>query len=184
MLSTEHHLLSMHTVNASTFFMLLLLQASRRAFTPAAAFSAVSTLAGISPSSRFAHARRTFPSTETSLAVSPTSSAFTNQTANEFSTMAATEATGPDDMVYPTEMTEAERYLFDLNGFLIVRNVLTPEEVAACHAAIDARVDDAVARSDPTLRNAVEGSPMYGSGPPRLDLGGIFEWGEIESRVF
>eukprot|EP00571_Detonula_confervacea_P009493 CAMPEP_0172313944 /NCGR_PEP_ID=MMETSP1058-20130122/21312_1 /TAXON_ID=83371 /ORGANISM="Detonula confervacea, Strain CCMP 353" /LENGTH=331 /DNA_ID=CAMNT_0013027685 /DNA_START=391 /DNA_END=1386 /DNA_ORIENTATION=- len=85
---------------------------------------------------------------------------------------------------YPTEMSEAERYLFDLNGFHIVRNVLTPEEVAACHAAINKNSDEAVPRSDPSLRNAIEGSPMYGSGPPRLDLGGIFEWGEVESRVF
>jgi len=90
----------------------------------------------------------------------------------------------PEIASYPTEMTEAERYLFDLNGFLVIRNVLTPAEVAACHAAIDGRMDEAIPRSDATLRNAVEGSPMYGSGPPRLDLGGIFEWGEIESRIF
>lgn len=87
-------------------------------------------------------------------------------------------------MTYPTEMTESERYLFDLNGYLIIRNVLSPDEIAECHAAIDKHVNDAIPRSDTTLRNAIEGSPMYGSGPPRLDLGGIFEWGEVESRVF
>ncbi|KAL9191119.1 hypothetical protein ACHAXT_000825 [Thalassiosira profunda] len=120
----------------------------------------------------------------TSLAVSLTNpTTASNQTsANGFATMALDSDDAP--ATYPTEMSEAERYLFDLNGFLVVRNVLTPEEVAACHAAIDNHADEAVARSDPTLRNAVEGSPMYGSGPPRLDLGGIFEWGEIESRVF
>jgi len=85
---------------------------------------------------------------------------------------------------YPTEMSEAERYLFDLNGFLVIRNVLTPEQVAACHAAIDDHAAEAVPRSDPTLRNAIEGSPMYGSGPPRLDLGGIFEWDGTDSDVF
>jgi hypothetical protein len=102
----------------------------------------------------------------------------TNQTSS-FSTMIEVDA---NDV--PQEMTEAERYLFDLNGFLIVRNVLTPEEVAACHAAIDKHMDDAIAREDPSLRNAVKGSPMYGTGPPRLDLGGIFEWGGAESKVF
>ena len=81
-----------------------------------------------------------------------------------------------DDLPRPTEMTEDERYLFDLNGFLIVRGVLTPDEVATCHAAIDRHVDEAVPRSDPSLRNAEVGSPMYGTGPPRLDLGGILEW--------
>lgn len=92
--------------------------------------------------------------------------------------------TGVDMRKYPTEMSEAERYLFDLNGYIIIRNVLTPEEVEECHSAIDAHVDDAVARSDASLRNAVKGSPMYGSGPPRLDLGGIMEWGDVQSRVF
>mmetsp|Transcript_13089 Transcript_13089/g.26610 ORF Transcript_13089/g.26610 Transcript_13089/m.26610 type:complete len:314 (-) Transcript_13089:634-1575(-) len=81
-------------------------------------------------------------------------------------------------------MTESDRYLFDLNGYLVVRNVLTPSEISACHAAIDAHLSSAVPRSDPTLRNAVRGSPMYGAGPPRIDLGGILEWGEVESRVF
>jgi ectoine hydroxylase-related dioxygenase (phytanoyl-CoA dioxygenase family) len=85
---------------------------------------------------------------------------------------------------YPLEMSEAERYLFDLNGYIIIRNVLTPDQIAACHEAIDVHIDEAIPRSDPTLRNAVEGSPMYGSGPPRLDLGGIFEWGNEQSNVF
>ncbi|KAK1746034.1 PhyH family protein [Skeletonema marinoi] len=85
---------------------------------------------------------------------------------------------------YPIAMSEAERYLFDLNGYIIIRDVLTPDQIAAAHAAIDAHLTDAIPRSDPTLRNAVEGSPMYGSGPPRLDLGGIFEWGSAESEVF
>jgi len=81
-------------------------------------------------------------------------------------------------------MTESERYLFDLNGYLIVRGVLSPDEVAACHTAIDKHIDEAIPRSDPTLRNAIEGSPMYGTGPPRLDLGGIFEWDDDESKIF
>jgi hypothetical protein len=33
--------------------------------------------------------------------------------------------------------TEMERYLFDLNGYLILRNALSPEEVAACNATYD-----------------------------------------------
>lgn len=85
---------------------------------------------------------------------------------------------------YPIEMSEAERYLFDLNGFIVVRNVLTPDQVAACNASIDTHIDEAVPRSDAALRNAVEGSPMYGSGPPRLDLGGILEWSGEESAMF
>lgn len=38
-------------------------------------------------------------------------------------------------------MDAKERYFWDLTGYLIVRNVLTPEEIAAANAAIDACMD-------------------------------------------
>ena len=38
---------------------------------------------------------------------------------------------------YPVEMSDDERYLFDLNGFIIIRNVLTPEEVKIANNIID-----------------------------------------------
>ena len=34
-------------------------------------------------------------------------------------------------------MNADEKYLFDLNGYLVVKNVLTPEEVAIANEAID-----------------------------------------------
>lgn len=34
-------------------------------------------------------------------------------------------------------MTEEEQYIFDLAGFVVIRNCLSPDEVAACNAAID-----------------------------------------------
>ena len=104
----------------------------------------------------------------------------TSATTNGFATMTDESAATK----FPTSMSESEKYLFDLNGYIIVRNVLSPEEIKACHEAIDKHQHEAIGRSDESLRNAVKGSPMYGSGPPRLDLGGIFEWGEIESKVF
>jgi ectoine hydroxylase-related dioxygenase (phytanoyl-CoA dioxygenase family) len=39
------------------------------------------------------------------------------------------------------EMSEREKYLFDVQGFLVVRNVLTPDEVARLNAAVDANRD-------------------------------------------
>lgn len=39
-------------------------------------------------------------------------------------------------------MNEHEKYLFDLNGYLVVENVLTPDEVALCNEAIDRHADD------------------------------------------
>ena len=38
-------------------------------------------------------------------------------------------------------MNEDQKYLFDLTGFLIVENALTPEEVAQCNAAIDHHIE-------------------------------------------
>jgi ectoine hydroxylase-related dioxygenase (phytanoyl-CoA dioxygenase family) len=87
-------------------------------------------------------------------------------------------------MQYPTEMTDDERYLFDLNGYLIVRNVLSAEEVAAANAAIDSHAHEMVERSDPALRNAARGTALAGSGPGRKDLGRVLEWPAAESKVF
>jgi len=87
-------------------------------------------------------------------------------------------------MEYPIEMTEDERYLFDLNGYLIVRGVLTPEEVEEANAAIDGHAHEMVERSDPNLRNAKAGTRFFGQGPGRMDLGRCLEWGEEDSRVF
>lgn len=84
---------------------------------------------------------------------------------------------------YPIEMSEAERYLFDLNGFIIIRNVLTPEEVAAANAVIDKHQAEMIERKEDALRNAVKGTKMYGDGTGRKDLGGVLEWGE-DSKIF
>ena len=40
-------------------------------------------------------------------------------------------------------MTEEEKYFFDLNGFLILRDVVSPELVARCNEAVD-RHDDQI----------------------------------------
>lgn len=84
---------------------------------------------------------------------------------------------------FPTEMSEDERYLFDLNGFIIVRGVLTEEEIKLANDAIDKRQQSMIERKQGPLRNAVKGTAFYGSGPGRKDLGGVLEWGE-ESKVF
>mmetsp|Transcript_20568 Transcript_20568/g.42347 ORF Transcript_20568/g.42347 Transcript_20568/m.42347 type:complete len:411 (+) Transcript_20568:183-1415(+) len=105
------------------------------------------------------------------------------------STLISTEDNSTDTfaapkMEYPIEMTEDERYLFDLNGYLIVRGVLTPEEVEEANAAIDNHAHEMVERSDSSLRNAKEGTRFFGQGPGRMDLGMCLEWGEKDSRVF
>ena len=86
------------------------------------------------------------------------------------------------EIQYPTEMTEEEKYLFDLNGFVIVRGVLNQEEIEAANKAIDNHEHEMVERSDAALRNAVKDTKFYGKGPGRMDLGQVLEWGD-ESRV-
>jgi hypothetical protein len=85
---------------------------------------------------------------------------------------------------FPLEMTDDEKYLFDLNGYLVVRGVLTPEEVQQANDAIDQHAEDFVERSGGALRNAVQGTKLYGTGPGRQDLGQVLEWGHDDSQIF
>lgn len=98
-----------------------------------------------------------------------------------FSSMSGTAQLMNDD--YPSTMTGDERYLFDLNGYIVVRGVLTEEEVREANEVIDNHSHEMVERLEKELRNAVEGSPFFGTGPGRKDLGKVLEWGK-ESRVF
>jgi ectoine hydroxylase-related dioxygenase (phytanoyl-CoA dioxygenase family) len=98
----------------------------------------------------------------------------------EIDTMADIE-TAP--ITYPIEMTEDERYLFDLNGYIIIRNVLSPSEVAEANSMIDNHQTAMIERKEASLRNAVKGTAFYGSGPGRKDLGAVLEWGD-DSKVF
>jgi len=83
-----------------------------------------------------------------------------------------------------SQFTEEQRYLFDLNGFLVVRNVLSAEDVAAANTAIDAHVDEAQERTG-VLRNTRLRSPLAGDGASgRLDLGGMLAWPRPHSNVF
>jgi len=86
---------------------------------------------------------------------------------------------------YPIEMTEAEKYLFDLNGYLIVRNVLTPEEVEEANSVIDRHEHEMVERTDKDLRNTQPGSSYAGNGTTgRMDLGQCLEWPGRDSTIF
>jgi ectoine hydroxylase-related dioxygenase (phytanoyl-CoA dioxygenase family) len=82
------------------------------------------------------------------------------------------------------EMSEDDRYLFDLNGYVVVRGVLTPEQVQAANQAIDDHAHEFIQRSDGPLRNAIAGTKLAGSGPGRKDLGRVLEWGSPQSDVF
>ena len=54
-------------------------------------------------------------------------------------------------------ITADERFLFDLNGFLVLRGILSPEEVAAANAAVDAKQSLLQSRDTAALRNTKTG---------------------------
>eukprot|EP00545_Synedropsis_sp_CCMP1620_P011605 CAMPEP_0119005890 /NCGR_PEP_ID=MMETSP1176-20130426/1985_1 /TAXON_ID=265551 /ORGANISM="Synedropsis recta cf, Strain CCMP1620" /LENGTH=358 /DNA_ID=CAMNT_0006957747 /DNA_START=39 /DNA_END=1115 /DNA_ORIENTATION=+ len=84
-----------------------------------------------------------------------------------------------------SEMTADERYLFDLNGYIVVRNVLSDQQVELANAVMTKRSKDMIERADAPLRNTVQGTAFSGTtGGARNDLGGVFEWGEHDSSVF
>mmetsp|Transcript_6837 Transcript_6837/g.21561 ORF Transcript_6837/g.21561 Transcript_6837/m.21561 type:complete len:309 (+) Transcript_6837:343-1269(+) len=74
-------------------------------------------------------------------------------------------------------LTPHERFLFDLNGYLVVRGALSTDEVAALNAAVDAHESDAVSRDATALRNAKRVG-AFGAKGSRRDLGGMLHWEE------
>ncbi|MDX1934530.1 MAG: phytanoyl-CoA dioxygenase family protein [Capsulimonadales bacterium] len=69
-------------------------------------------------------------------------------------------------------MTEREKYLFDVQGILLVRNFLTPEEVARLNDAIDANADRMTETEGTYLGNSttLKGTAQRGI------LHGMLEW--------
>ena len=69
-------------------------------------------------------------------------------------------------------MNAAEKYLFEVHGYLVIEGVLTPDEVAAANAAIDAHADGIGIRPNDL---AQESQTLQGT-QGRGDLGGMLEW--------
>ena len=74
-------------------------------------------------------------------------------------------------------------YEFDLNGFVVLRNVLSQDRVNSMNDAIDAKRSEAVSRNAKELRNASKHSYFDGDGEsnPRIDLGGCMKWEETDA---
>ena len=71
-------------------------------------------------------------------------------------------------------MTENEKYLFDLTGYLLLKNVLSQEEVGLANEAIDQHAEGIVERvGDLSLSG---GSAALQGTTGRGDLGGMLGW--------
>ena len=69
-------------------------------------------------------------------------------------------------------MNEDERYLFDLAGYLVVEQALTPEEVAQLNAAIDHHAE----QMEPIDRSLSGDSQALAGTSRRLGLGSMLSW--------
>lgn len=78
---------------------------------------------------------------------------------------------------------DTERYLFDLNGYIVIKNVFSKEEIKKANDAIDAHFEEvAMERLNPSIRNTLPNSGMAGSDPSRgrIDVGHILSWRETD----
>ena len=77
-------------------------------------------------------------------------------------------------------MNEDEKYLFDLNGYLVLKEILNDQEVKRLNAAIDVHSDE-MQEIDRSL--ASDSKAMQGTSR-RLDLGGMLSWDQPYCEPF
>lgn len=77
-------------------------------------------------------------------------------------------------------MTDAEKYLFDVHGYLVIRDALTPGELEAANAAFDAHGDRIKLRDNDLARTSRTLQGKVGRG----DLGGMLTWDKPHCDVF
>ena len=71
-------------------------------------------------------------------------------------------------------MNEHEKFFFDVNGYLVVEELLTPEEVRACNDAIDHQSE--LIRERPEEESLAGGSKVLRGDRRRGDLAGMLTW--------
>ena len=79
-------------------------------------------------------------------------------------------------------MTEDEKYLFDINGYIVVEGALSTEEVTRCNEAIDQHADQIRERIGELSLSG--GSPGLKGITGRGDLGGVLGWKERWRQPF
>ena len=77
-------------------------------------------------------------------------------------------------------MTESEKYLFDVHGYLVIENALSAAEVAAANAAVDAHADQSNRRPGDLFRGSTTLEGEFGRG----DLNGMLTWEKPHCDVF
>jgi ectoine hydroxylase-related dioxygenase (phytanoyl-CoA dioxygenase family) len=79
-------------------------------------------------------------------------------------------------------LDEYEKYFFDLNGYLVVENALSTEELGTLNEAIDNNADRIKIRS--AEQTLAKGSPALVGEHGRGDLGGMLTWPKPSCEPF
>jgi len=81
------------------------------------------------------------------------------------------------------KMTTREKFMFDLNGFIVLRGLVSTEEVAQMNRAITEHIGDVKIRESAPLKNTIKGSALSADGS-RMDLGGMLGWPGEQGDMF
>ena len=77
-------------------------------------------------------------------------------------------------------MDETEKYLFEVHGYLVIKEVLTPEQLAAANLAVDRHADQIQLRPNDLANESQTLRGTMGRG----DLGGMLTWEKPYCEVF
>ena len=77
-------------------------------------------------------------------------------------------------------MTDTEKYLFDVHGYLVIHNALTPDQLAAANAAVDAHAHEIKLRPNDLARTSDTLQGTVGCG----DLAGLLTWDKPHCDIF
>ena len=77
-------------------------------------------------------------------------------------------------------MDETEKYLFEVHGYLVIKEVLTPEQLAAANLAVDRHADQIQLRPNDLANESQTLKGTMGRG----DLGGMLTWEKPYCEVF
>ena len=85
-------------------------------------------------------------------------------------------------------MTHAQKYVFDLQGFMVIKNVFDVEHTSRANAAIDAHLDRMYERTGQLRTSGLygrESKNLAGDGSTgRMDMGGMLGWAKPHCEPF
>ena len=75
------------------------------------------------------------------------------------------------------------KFMFDLNGYVVIRNVLSAQEIKEANEAIDAHAFSE--RKEAALRNSKDNTPFSGDMTTgRFDMGGMLGFKKPHREIF